>query len=126
MRRRVALLFVATVVATACTSTSHTGASAYRSPSPSTATTPTRLCFTAPPSDWAKAMANVAAALDGVNFGAGAIDEQDGVVYGGAWSGSRSIIASVALSTGTMTAVAPISANGFGWMTYADGWLVWA
>jgi len=70
-------------------------------------------------------MANVAATLDGVNFGAGAIDEQGGVVYGGAWMGSRQIIASVALSTGRMTAVAPMSASGFGWMTYADGWLVW-
>jgi hypothetical protein len=70
-------------------------------------------------------MANVAATLDGVNFGAGAVDEQDGVVYGGAWTGSRQIIASVALSTGRMTAVAPMSASGFGWMTYADGWLVW-
>jgi hypothetical protein len=71
-------------------------------------------------------MANVAVALDGVNFGAGAIDEQDGVVYGGASMGSRPLIASVALSTGRMTAVAPMSASGFGWMTYADGWLVWS
>ena len=71
-------------------------------------------------------MANVAATLDGTNFAAGAIDEQHGVVYGGAWTGSRSIIASVALATGKMTAVAPMSASGFGWMTYADGWLVWA
>jgi hypothetical protein len=70
-------------------------------------------------------MANIAATLDGVNFAAGAIDEQDGVVYGGAWTGSRSIIASVALATGKMTAIAPMSASGFGWMTYADGWLVW-
>ncbi|MHB8503264.1 MAG: hypothetical protein ACYDHE_20265 [Candidatus Acidiferrales bacterium] len=70
-------------------------------------------------------MANVAATLDGVNFGAGAIDEQNGVVYGGAWLGSRTTIASVALSTGMMTTVAPMSASGFGWMTYADGWLVW-
>ena len=126
MRLWVALLLVAMVLATACTGTSQTAASAYRSPSPSTATAPTRLCFTAPPPDWATAMANVAAALDGVNFGAGAIDEQGGVVYGGAWMGSSQIIASVALSTGRMTAVAPMSANGFGWMTYAGGWLVWA
>lgn len=70
-------------------------------------------------------MATVAAALDGVNFGAGAIDEQDGVVYGGAWMGSRTIIASVALSTGRMTEVAPMSPSGFGWMSFADGWLVW-
>jgi hypothetical protein len=70
-------------------------------------------------------MANAAATLDGVNFAAGAIDEQDGVVYGGAWMGSRTVIASVALSTGRMTAVAPMSASGFGWMMYADGWLVW-
>ena len=70
-------------------------------------------------------MASVAATLDGVNFGAAAIDELDGVVYGGAWMGSRTIIASVALSTGRMNAVAPVSASGFGWMTYADGWLVW-
>jgi hypothetical protein len=83
------------------------------------------LCFTAPPPDWATAMANVAATLNGVNFGPGAIDEQDSVVYGGAWTGSRHMIASVALSTGRMTAVAPMSASGFGWMTYADDWLVW-
>ena len=70
-------------------------------------------------------MANVAATLDGVNFGAGAIDEQDGVVYGGARTGSQTMIASVSLSTGKMTAVAPMSASGFGTMRYADGWLVW-
>ena len=70
-------------------------------------------------------MANVAATLDGVNFGAGAIDEQNAVVYGGAWIGSRTIIASVALSTGKMTEVAPMSSSGFGWMSFADGWLVW-
>jgi hypothetical protein len=70
-------------------------------------------------------MANVVATLDGVNFGAGAIDEQGGIVYGGAWVGSRTVIASVALSTGRMTEVAPMSASGFDWMTYADGWLVW-
>ncbi len=93
---------------------------AHASPSPATV-----LCFTAPPPDWAMAMANVAVTLDGTNFAAGAIDEQDGVVYGGAWTGSRSIIASVTLATGKMTAVAPMSASGFGWMTYADGWLVW-
>jgi hypothetical protein len=127
MRLWVTLLIVATALATACTGTSQTAASAHRSPSPSqTAAAPTLLCFTAPPTDWATAMANVAATLDGVNFGAGVIDEQGGVVYGGAWMGSSQIIASVALSTGRMTAVAPMSANGFGWMTYADGWLVWA
>ena len=98
---------------------------AHASPS-QTVAAPTLLCFTAPPPDWATAMANVAATLAGTNFAAGAIDEQDGVVYGGAWTGSRTIIASVALSTGKMTAVAPMSASGFGWMTYADGWLVWA
>ncbi len=97
---------------------------AHASPS-QTAAASTRLCFTVPPPDWATAMAKVAATLDGVNFGAGAIDEQDGVVYGGAWTGSRQIIASVALSTGKMTEVAPMSASGFGTMTYADGWLVW-
>jgi hypothetical protein len=97
---------------------------AHASPS-QTVAAPTVLCFTAPPPDWATAMANVAATLDGTNFAAGAIDEQDGVVYGGAWTGSRSIIASVALATGKMTAVAPMSASGFGWMTYGDGWLVW-
>ncbi len=70
-------------------------------------------------------MAHVAATLDGTNFAAGAIDEQDGMVYGGAWTGSRSIIASLALATGKMTVVAPMSASGFGWMTYADGLLVW-
>lgn len=91
--------------------------------SPSSATL---LCFTAPPPDWATAMTNVAATLDGTKFAAGAIDEQDGVVYGGAWTGSRSIIASISLATGKMTAVAPMSASGFFWMTYADGWLVWA
>jgi hypothetical protein len=121
------LLLVATVLANACTGTSQAAAAAHRSPSPSqTAAAPTLLCFTAPPTDWATAMAKVAATLDGVNFGAGAIDEQGGVVYSGAWTDSRQIIASVALSTGRMTAVAPMSANGFGWMTYADGWLVWA
>jgi len=126
MRLWVALLIVATVLATACAGTTQTAASAHRSPSPNqTAAAPTLLCFTAPPPDWATAMANVAATLDGVNFGPGAIDEQDGVVYGGAWTGSRHMIASVALSTGRMTAVAPMSASGFGWMTYADGWLVW-
>jgi hypothetical protein len=126
MRWWVTFLVVATVLATACSGTSQTAA-AHRSPSPSqTTAAPTQLCFTAPPSDWATAMANVAATLDGVNFGAGAIDEQGGVVYGGAWMGSSQIIASVALSTGRMTAVAPMSANGFGWMTYASGWLVWA
>ncbi|MGI0129927.1 MAG: hypothetical protein ACREEC_07240, partial [Thermoplasmata archaeon] len=93
---------------------------AHASPSPATL-----LCFTTPPPDWAAALGNVAATLDGTNFAAGAIDEQHGVVYGGAWTGSRSIIASVALATGKMTAVAPMSASGFGWMTYADGWLVW-
>ena len=92
----------------------------HASPSPATL-----LCFTTPPPDWATALANVAATLDGTNFAAGAIDEQHGVVYGGAWTGSRSIIAAVALATGKMTAVAPMSASGFGWMTYADGWLVW-
>src|SRR6266851_7340209 len=125
MRLWVALLLVATALANACAGTSQTAASAYRSPSPSTVAAPTQLCFTAPPTDWVTAMANVAATLDGVNFGAGAIDDQGGVVYGGAWTGSRQIIASVALSTGKMTAVAPMSASGFGWMTYADGWLVW-
>lgn len=97
---------------------------AHASPS-QTAAAPTLLCFTAPPPDWATAIANVAATLTGTNFAAGAIDEQDGVVYGGAWTGSRTIIVSLALSTGKMTAVAPMSASGFGWMTYADGWLVW-
>jgi hypothetical protein len=125
MRLWVALLLVATLLV-ACSGTSQTAASAHRSPSPSqTAAAPTLLCFTAPPPDWATAMAHVAATLDGVNFGVGAIDEQDGVVYGGAWMGSRPTIASVSLSTGRMTAVAPMSASGFGWMTYADGWLVW-
>jgi hypothetical protein len=128
MRLWVPFLVVVTVLATACSGSSQTAASAHRSPSPSqtTAAAPTLLCFTAPPTDWAKAMANVAATLDGVNFGAGAIDERGGVVYGGAWTGSSQIIASVALSTGRMTEVAPMSASGFGWMTYADGWLVWA
>ena len=121
MRLWVALLLVATLLVAACSGTSQTAAPAPRSPSPSqTAAAPTLLCFTAPPPDWATAMANVAATLDGVNFGAGAIDEHDGVVYGGAWTGSRHMIASVALSTGRMTAVAPMSASGFGWMTYAD------
>ncbi len=125
MRLWVAFLVVATVLAGACTGTSQTAASAHRSLSPSLAAAPTGLCFTTPPPDWAAAMANVAATLDGVNFGAGAIDEQNGVVYGGAWMGSRTVIASVALSTGRMTPVAPMSASGFGSMTYADGWLVW-
>jgi hypothetical protein len=70
-------------------------------------------------------MATVAATLDGANFGAGAINEQDGVVYGGAWMGSRTIIASVSLSTGKTTEIAPMSSSGFGWMSSADGWLVW-
>ncbi|MDQ6876863.1 MAG: hypothetical protein M3082_04035 [Candidatus Dormibacteraeota bacterium] len=97
---------------------------AHASPS-QTATAPTLLCFIAPPSDWATAIAKVAATLDGTNFAAGAIDEQAGVVYGGAWMGSRTIIASVSLSTGKMTEIAPMSSSGFGWMSFADGWLVW-
>jgi len=125
MRLTVALILLAAVLAPACTGTSQTAASTSRSPSPSSGAASTQLCFNAPPTDWATVMANVAATLDGTNFAAGAIDEQDGVVYGGAWTGSRSIIASVAVATGKMTAVAPMSASGFGWMTYADGWLVW-
>jgi hypothetical protein len=121
----VAILLAAAVVAglLAANSLRHKNVSpvpAHASPSPATV-----LCFTTPPPDWATALANVAATLDGTNFAAGAIDEQHGVVYGGAWTGSRSIIAAVALATGKMTAVAPMSASGFDWMTYADGWLVW-
>jgi hypothetical protein len=121
----VAILLAVAVVAglLAANSLRHKNVSpvpAHASPSPATV-----LCFTTPPPDWATALANVAATLDGTNFAAGAIDEQHGVVYGGAWTGSRSIIAAVALATGKMTAVAPMSASGFDWMTYADGWLVW-
>jgi hypothetical protein len=121
----VAILLAVAVVAglLAANSLRHQNVSpvpAHTSPSPATL-----LCFTTPPPDWATALANVAATLDGTNFAAGAIDEQHGVVYGGAWTGSRSIIAAVALATGKMTAVAPMSASGFDWMTYADGWLVW-
>lgn len=122
----VAILLAVAVVAglLAANSLRHANVSpvpAHASPSPATL-----LCFTTPPPDWATALTNVAATLDGTNFVAGAIDEQNGVVYGGAWTGSQSIIASVVVATGKMTAVAPMSASGFFWMTYADGWLVWA
>jgi hypothetical protein len=121
-----ALAVVVTLVVSSHLLRTHQIPAGSRSPSPSQrAAAPTLLCFTAPPPDWATAMAHVAATLDGVNFDPGAIDEQDGVVYGGARTGSRPMIVSVALSTGRMTAVAPMSASGFGWMTYADGWLVW-
>lgn len=69
-------------------------------------------------------MSNVVASLDRVNFGVGAVDEQDGLAFGGTF-GSGNTIASVDLSTGKMEVIGPMAWNGFGWMTYADGWLVW-
>jgi hypothetical protein len=71
-------------------------------------------------------MTAVAAKLNNVSFSVGAIDEQHGIVYGGARSGSEHNIAALDLSTRRMTVVSPMSSSGFGWMSYADGWLVWA
>jgi hypothetical protein len=70
-------------------------------------------------------MSHVIATLEGVNFSVGALDDRNGMAHGGAWTSSQQEIASVNLSTGRMTDVAPMSPNGFGWMTYGDDWLVW-
>jgi len=121
-----ALTIVAVLVGACTSSTQSASVSPKASPSASpTAAAPTLLCFTDPPSDWALAMSHVIATLEGVNFGVGAIDEQNGVAYGGAWMSSQQEIASFNLSSGKMTEVAPMSPNGFGWMTYGDDWLVW-
>jgi len=127
MRKLSLALTIVAVLASACTSSTQSAlVSPKTSPSASpTAAAPTELCFTEPPADWALAMSHVIATLDDVNFSVGAVDEQHGMAFGGAWMSSRQVIASVDLTTGRMTEIAPMSPNGFGWMTYGSDWLVW-
>lgn len=89
---------------------------------------PTEMCFNAPPADWAAAMSKSVATLDGVNFGPSAVDDQGGSAYGFFSSASQQGIAAVDLNTGRMSTVSLMSPaeSGVGWMSYADGWLVWA
>ena len=114
------------LLAIACTPASQTPpVSTKVSPTPSPeAAAPQQLCFSNPPSDWALAMSKVVASFDRMNFGLGAVDEQDGLAFGGTF-GSGNTIASVDLASGQMKVAGPMASNGFGWMTYADGWLVW-
>jgi hypothetical protein len=126
MRARRIVLAALVLLAAACSPTSETPAvSSKPSPTPSpAAAAPQQLCFADPPSDWALAMSNAVASLDRVNFGLGAVDEEDRLAFGGTF-GSGSTIASVDLLSGKVQVVGPMASNGFGWMTYADGWLVW-
>lgn len=126
--RILGVVMAVTVVflAIACTPTSQTPAvSAKPSPTPTqAAAAPQELCFSHPPSDWASAMSKVVASFDRMNFGLGAVDEQDGLAFGGTF-GSGDTIASVDLASGQIKVAGPMASNGFGWMTYADGWVVW-
>src|SRR5256885_7432218 len=127
MRRLRMVLAAVAVLSTACTSSTTAGAVTPR-PSPSTTqkvAAPAQLCFTNPPADWAAAMAKTVATLDGINFGAGAVDDQNGVVYGGTFSSSGNKIVGVDLSTGKMTVTANMPSSGFAWMSFGDGWLAW-
>ena len=127
MRRLCLALTIVAVLAGACTSSMQSASvSSETSPAGSpTPGVPTQLCFTDPPADWALAMSHVIATFDGVNFSVGAVDDQHGIAYGGAWMSSRQVIASVDLTTGRMAEIAPMSPNGFGWMTYGGDWLMW-
>ena len=120
-------LVIVAVLASACTSSAQSASVSPKSSPPAspTAAAPTQMCFTDPPADWALAMSHVIATLGGVNFSVGAVDQQHGMAYGGAWMSSRQVIASVDLTTGRMAEIAPMSPNGFGWMTYGSDWLVW-
>lgn len=124
--RTLGLAAAVVLLAIACTPTSQTPTvSAKPSPTPSPATAaPQQLCFSNPPRDWASAMSKVVASFDRMNFGLGAVDEQDGLAFGGTF-GSGNTIASVDLASGQMKVAGPMDSDGFGWMTYADGWLVW-
>jgi len=70
-------------------------------------------------------MTNLVASFDGLNFGAGAVDDQDGIVFGGVFTPTRTYIAGIDLATGKLSEIAPASSRGFAWMSFADGWLAW-
>jgi hypothetical protein len=73
-------------------------------------------------------MKKTVATVKGINFGPGAVDDARGIVYGGFSTAHERGIAAIDLATGKMTVVSVMSKSesGFAWMSYADGWLVWA
>src|SRR5436305_11332698 len=93
------------VLLIACTNSTPTAA---RSHSPlatagTTSSAPTDLCFAGPPGDWVDAMTNLTASFDGLNFSAGAVDDRDGIVFGGVFTAARTYIAAINLATGKLT-----------------------
>jgi len=127
MRWRLLPAFLLCVTACSSSTTTPIAATSHHpSPSPSANAVPaTQMCFTRPPSDWSDAMSTLIASLDGINFGMGAVDDKDGLVFGGVFGASRSYIAAVNLASGKLTEIAPVQLQGFGWMSFADGWLAW-
>ena len=126
--KRLAWLPAFLLCATACSSsTTPTAATSHHpSPSPIANSVPaTQLCFANPPPDWSDAMSTLVTSLDGINFGVGAVDDKDGLVFGGVFGGSRTYIAAIDLATGKLTEISPVQIQGFGWMTFAGGWLAW-
>jgi hypothetical protein len=101
--------------------------SSISSPSPSAAST-VQLCFATPPADWAAAMSKKVATLKGINFVPSAVDDTNAVAYGGFTFKKEQGIGALSLATGKMSVVSLMSGSqaGFGWMSYADGWLVWS
>jgi hypothetical protein len=102
--------------------------SAAASPATPNAANALELCFRPIPLDWAAALSRKVATLDNTTFAPAAVDDSAGVVYGYFRNASQQGVASVNLQTGKMTVVSTMTAaeSGVMWMTYADGWLVWA
>lgn len=97
------------------------------SPSPSAPST-IQLCFAVPPADWVAAMSKKVATLKGINFVPSVVDDMKAVAYGGFMLKREQGIGALSLTTGKMSVVSLMSGSqaGFGWMGYADGWLVWS
>ncbi|HEX7265587.1 MAG TPA: hypothetical protein VF383_15520 [Candidatus Dormibacteraeota bacterium] len=123
------LLLITAACASIDAKPAHTPASsAAASPATPSGANALELCFRPIPADWAAAMSGKVATLDSITFGPAAVDDSDGVVYGYFRNASQQGVAFVNLQTGKLTVVSTMTAaeSGVIWMTYADGWLVWA